>query len=66
MRLIEDLHNQIFEIQDKIKTIQSQCSHPESAVESKNSSATGDPYSNDEYWTDNHCQLCGKKWRGKQ
>ncbi len=62
MNIVEQLRQEIAERQAKIAEIQSQCSHPPAAVEKKHGSNTGDVFSEDLYWTDFHCTLCGKSW----
>lgn len=63
MNIIQDLKTQIKVLEDKIKSIQAECSHPKAAVIEKPGASTGnyDPTA-DCYWVDHHCTLCDKKW----
>lgn len=63
MSIIKKLEAEINVLQDKIKNIQDQCSHPESCLDKTHGSNTGnyDPH-DDCYWTDYHCHLCDRKW----
>lgn len=68
MSIISKLNEEIKILYKKISEIQEECSHPKSAVESKNGAYTGgyDGPASDSYWVDHTCQLCEKKWREDQ
>ncbi len=63
MNSVEQLKNEIDKLNKKIALIQSECSHPPSARDSKPGASTGnyDPTA-DCYWVDHTCGLCQKKW----
>lgn len=63
MSIIHKLNEQIKELQNKIKLIQAQCSHPESALKKEYRSDTGnyDPTA-DSSWTKYTCELCERVW----
>lgn len=64
MSIVDTLYNDISILQNKIKDIQDNCSHPEGAVTKEYGSNTGnyDP-SSDCYWTNFVCGLCSKRWQ---
>ena len=61
---VHNLKLRIKEIQETIKEVQDQCSHPEACVTKTHGSNTGnfDPHQ-DSYWTDFECSLCEKRWQ---
>lgn len=63
MSIVIEIKEQIKKLNAQLKDIQDSCNHPESCVEKKNGSNTGnyDPHA-DCYWTDYYCKLCEKKW----
>jgi hypothetical protein len=67
MSIVKELQDQIKEIHEKIVDIQENCNHPESALEKKGNSSTGnwDPMDNC-YWWEFHCKLCDKRWTKEQ
>jgi hypothetical protein len=62
--IVFKLRLEIAGLEQKIKSIQMECSHPKEALIEKRGSNTGnyDP-SSDCHWADYHCHLCDKKWR---
>lgn len=67
MTIIETLKKQITDAEDKIKQIQSECSHPLVARETENKGYSGnydDPTGS--YWTNHFCGLCEAKWTTSQ
>ncbi len=63
MSIIQELKNKALQIQEHIKSIQDECTHPKSSLKTEYKSSTGhyDPsvYS---YWTEYYCGLCEKSW----
>lgn len=64
--ILETLHAEILERQEKIKQIQGECSHPLSARTTENKGNTGNWDRDDSYWTEHECGLCGLKWHTDQ
>lgn len=60
MNIVDQLRSEIEERNNRIKEIQENCSHPESAVERKSGSNTGNLLNDDVYWQDCECKLCYK------
>jgi hypothetical protein len=67
MNTIKLIKDQIAMLQGQIEKIQSECSHPKSALRVKPGANTGnyDPTA-DCYWTDYECGLCEKRWTEDQ
>lgn len=67
MTIIETLKAQIADAEDKIKQIQSECSHPLVARETENKGYSGN-YDDPEgsYWTTHICGLCEARWTTDQ
>jgi len=65
--IVFKLKDEIRELQSRIESIQTSCSHPKEAVTEKPGASTGH-YSpgDDSYWIDYHCHLCDKRWRVDQ
>jgi len=64
MSTISDLRKQICDINQKIISIQTKCSHPEEAVEEHQTMWIRYlDLSRDCYWIDKYCTLCEKSWR---
>jgi len=65
--LVFKLRDEIRILQNKITSIQEQCSHPKEAVTEKAGASTGHWCPGDDsYWVDKHCHLCDKRWRVDQ
>lgn len=67
MNRVNKIKKQIKTLQKELKQIQDECSHPKVCLEKEARSNTGnyDP-SDDHYWYDLHCTLCGKRWSEDQ
>ncbi len=65
--IIEDLKKEIKVLQDKITSIQEECSHPEAAVTRVAEADTGNwCKADDSYWYVCVCALCEKRWTEPQ
>jgi len=60
----KEIKDEISRLQDLLLVIQTQCSHPEPCVTKQHDADTGNfCVSDDRYWTNFHCSLCGKSWK---
>jgi hypothetical protein len=67
MSIVQELKAQIRETNERIETIQSECSHPSSCVTKIADSDTGNwDKRDDSYWYDCRCDLCDKIWMEDQ
>ncbi len=65
--IIEELEEQASAIHERIRLIQSQCSHPLVVRKTQNKSDTGNwDRGQDSYWTEHECGLCKKRWTTTQ
>lgn len=63
MNRIEELDEQIKGLQAEKTAIQAACPHPPMCVRYKHCGDSGNwDRSQDSYWTDLRCALCGKRW----
>lgn len=62
MTSVTKLKAEMEEMNNKIKRIQEECSHPSDCVTKNHGGSTGNPYERNEYWTDFTCSLCEKRW----
>jgi hypothetical protein len=64
---IPELVRQIKELESRIYDIQKECVHPPDALTKKAKSDTGNwCVSDDRYWYECKCSLCGKWWTEDQ
>jgi hypothetical protein len=63
MKRAEEARQEIEKAHLELQKIQNECSHPKEVLSKEHGSDTGnyDP-SQDAYWTDFKCGVCGKQW----
>ena len=63
MSRVDEIRIEIQKLNDELKSIQEECSHPKACLTKEYGSDTGIwcRY-DDSYWTNFHCNLCDKRW----